>query len=141
MKSAPTTALACRSPAGGNPWSAGVDAMLGELIGQLVMLPFAIATDILRLRQRWNAVPLPQRNKTRATGGAFALVGCAVLAAHGFPVVGPKLTAGIAAFALLYLVVGINGAHGATFDVMSVFWWAVLALGGVALLVVRINGF
>jgi hypothetical protein len=68
-------------------------------------------------------------------GRAFVLVGCAVLAVHGFPVVGPLLTAGLAGFALLYLVVGIHGAQGSRIDPMSVFWWGVLALGCGALLV------
>jgi hypothetical protein len=107
----------------------------------LLLLPFALARDLFRLgrgvarlaRNR-QAVPLPRRNMQRATAGAFVLAGCAILAAHGFPVVGWKLTAGIAAFATLYLVVGIHGARGTTIDVMAAFWWAVLALAGLALL-------
>lgn len=112
-----------------------------EMIVALLMLPFAVVTDALRLWRRWRAVPLQQRNMIRATAGAFVLVSCAVLAAHGFPVVGSKLTAGLAAIALLYLVVGIHGAHGTRFDPMSVFWWAVLAVIAAAVLVFKFAGF
>jgi hypothetical protein len=73
-------------------------------------------------------------------GRAFVLVGCAVLAAHGFPVIGSKQTTGLAATALLYLVVGIHGVHGTRFDPMSVFWWAVLAVIVGALLVFKFVG-
>jgi hypothetical protein len=115
------------------------------------VLPFALVRDLFRLgrgvarmaqRSGNNNVPLPQKNKTRATAGAFLLVGCAILAAHGFPVIGWQATAIIAAFALLYLVVGIHGAQGASFDFMSAFWWGVLALGSAVLLgFVKLNGF
>jgi hypothetical protein len=113
--------------------------ILFVVVGLLVLLPLALLRDIFRLgrgaarlaRMRRNNVPLPQKNKTRATGGAFVLVACAVLAFHGFPVIGWQATAIIAAFALLYLVVGIHGSQGATFDFMSAFWWGVLAIAGV----------
>jgi apolipoprotein N-acyltransferase len=116
----------------------------------LLLLPLALLRDIFRLgrgaarlaRIRRNNVPLPQKNKRRATGGAFVLVACIVLAAHGFPVIGWQITAVLAGFALLYLVVGVHGAHGATFDVMAAFWWGVLALGAAVLLgFVKLNGF
>ena len=41
---------------------------------------------------------------------------------------GYSVSTGIAALALLYLVVGIHGTRGARFDVMSSFWWAVLVV-------------
>src|SRR5690242_13757374 len=93
----------------------------------LIVLPLALLRDLFRLgrgaarlarRSGNNNVPLPQKNRTRATGGAFVLVVCVILAAHGFPVIGWQATAIIAAFALLYLVVGIHGAQGASFDFM-----------------------
>jgi hypothetical protein len=88
-----------------------------------------------------NNVPLPQKNKMRATGGAFVLVACVFVAAHGFPLIGWRTTAAIAAFALLYLVVGIHGSQGATFDFMAAFWWGALAIGAAVLLVfVKLNG-
>jgi hypothetical protein len=99
--------------------------------------PVVRCLDVLALRRRWHAVPLQQRNITRATAGAF----CAVLAVHGCPVVGPELTAGIAALALLYLVVGIHGTRGARFDVVSSFWWAVLVVIAGALLAFTFKGF
>ncbi len=89
---------------------------------------------LFRLRQRWRGVPLQERNRARATGGMFALIACIVLAAHGFPVVGVTPIAGIAAFALLYLVAGA-GSRGATVDVLAVFWRCALVIGSVALLV------
>jgi hypothetical protein len=117
----------------------------------LFVLPFALLRDLFRLgrgavrlarRSGNNNVPLPQKNKTRATGGAFVLVGCVILAAHGFPVIGWQATAIIAAFGLLYVVVGIHGSQGASFDFMSAFWWGVLALGAAVLLgFVKLNGF
>lgn len=94
---------------------------------------------LLRLRRGRDA-PLQQKNISRAASGAFVLVGCAVLAPHGFPIVGWQVTAGVAAFALLYLVVGVCGSQGARFDVMSVVWPAVLALSCLALLIF-IGGF
>jgi len=103
------------------------------LLGGVLLLPCLLLRDLYKLSRRWRAVPLPQKNMTRATGGAFALVACLVHAAHGFPVVGWKLTAGIAAFAMLYLVAGTRGAQSSV-DVMQAFWWAVLALAGLAAL-------
>jgi len=110
---------------------------LFEFLGLALLLPLALALDVLRLWRRWRLVPLAEKNMTRATGGAFVLALCAALAASGFPYLGPKITGGVAAFALLYLVVGIFGARGARFDVMSLFWWAALALGAAALLALR----
>ena len=102
---------------------------LGSAIGQAV--------------NAYVSAPLQQRNIARATAGAFVLVACAVLALHGFPVIGWKVTAGIAALALLYLVVGIHGARGtARIDLMSVFWSAVLVMiAGAALVFFKFKGF
>jgi hypothetical protein len=100
----------------------------------LLGLPLRLA------RRRGQSKSLQQKNITRATAGAFVLVGCAVLAVYGFPVVGWQATAGIAALALVYLVVGIHGSRGARFDFMAVFWPVVLALGCLALLIF-IGGF
>jgi hypothetical protein len=101
----------------------------------LLAVPFMMLADFLRLRSRWKHIPLHERNRVRATAGAAALVGCAVLAVKGFPLVGAKATMGIAALALLYLVVGVKGSHGANYDFMSAFWYAATAVGSVALLV------
>jgi hypothetical protein len=91
---------------------------------------------LLRLRRGGRDAPLQQKNITRAAAGAFVLADCAVLALHGFPVVGWQVTAGVAAFALLYLIVGVCGSQGARFDFMAVFWPAVLALCCLALVIV-----
>jgi hypothetical protein len=114
------------------------------LIALLPALLIALLVDLLKIGrlvgrplQRWRATPLHLRNRTRATAGAFVLALCAVIAANGFPVVGPELTAGIAACGLLYFCVGIHGSQGARFDVLSVFWRVVLALGCGALLAIK----
>ena len=122
----------------------GIFFLVGAVV---VLLPLALLRGLFRVgggaarlaRNRRN-VPLPQKNKTRATAGGFVLVACIVLAAHGFPVIGWQATAGIATLALLYLVVGIHGSQGATFDFMSAFWWGVLAIGCAAALAF-FNGF
>jgi hypothetical protein len=106
------------------------DAGILTLAIVLLLLPLALLRDLFRLNRRWRLVPLPQKNLTRATGGAFVLTLCAVLAAGGFPYLDPKVMGGIAVFALLHLLVGM---HGARFDVMSVFWWLVVVLGCAAL--------
>jgi hypothetical protein len=103
----------------------------------LATIANAVFADLHALR----AIPLPQRNRTRATAGAFVLVGCAVLAVHGFPVVGWRVTAGIAALSVLYLVVGIHGAQGTRIDVMSCFWWGVLVVIAGAALAFKFMGF
>jgi hypothetical protein len=122
----------------------GIITALVVLIALLPALLIALLLDLVtvwrlvgRPAQRWHAVPLHQRNRTRATAGAFVLALCAVIAANGFPVVGWQVTCTIAAFGLLYFCVGIHGSQGARFDVMSVFWWAVLALGCGALLAIK----
>jgi hypothetical protein len=113
-----------------------------EAIAHLIALPFTLLAVLLRLRQRWRGVPLQQKNLTRATAGAFVLVGCAVLAVHGFPIAGPLATGGLALGALLYLIVGIHGARSpGAFDPMSAFWWAVLVMIAGALLAFRFLGF
>jgi hypothetical protein len=123
-----------------------------ELAAELVMAAWAatpihgilhllgLPLRLLRLRRGGQSKSLQQKNITRAAGGAFVLVVCAVLAVYGFPVIGWQITAGIAALALLYLVVGVCGSQGARFDFMRVFWPAALALGCVALLIF-IGGF
>jgi hypothetical protein len=107
----------------------------------LIALPFAVLLDVLALRRRWRGVPLQQKNMTRATAGAFVLVGCAVLAIHGFPVVGWQITAALAVVGLLYVVVGVHGFQGARFDLMSPFWWGLLVLIAGAALAFRFVGF
>ena len=113
-------------------------ALQPALLIALLLDLFKIGRALAWVRQRRR--PLQERSITRATWGAFGLVICAVIAANGFPVVGWEVTAGIAALALLYLIVGIQGSRGARFDFMAVFWRSVLALGCLALLIF-IGGF
>lgn len=105
--------------------------MVTPIHGILYLL--GLPLRLLQLRRRSNT-PLQQKNRTRATAGAFVLVLCVFLAANGFPVIGWQATAGIAALALLYLVVGVVGSQGSRFDAMSVFYWGVLVvIAGAAL--------
>jgi len=110
---------------------------LFEMLAALIMLPFALVADILHWRRRWRSVPLHERNIIRATVAAFVLVFCGWMAAKGFPFIRPKPTGGIAAFAGLYLVVGIFGARGARADWISLFWMAVAAAGCAAFLIIK----
>jgi hypothetical protein len=50
-------------------------------------------------------------------------------------------TAVLAAVALLYVVVGVHGFQSARFDLMSPFWWGLLALIATAMLAFRFVGF
>lgn len=114
------------------------DNSFGRAIGELLALPFVFVGWLWRTSSRWRAVPLAQKNRMRVVGAVGALVGCIVFAAHGFPVVGPEPTAGVAALAVLYLVVGVIGTvrtESLTFDLMSVFWRCALVIGCVALLI------
>jgi hypothetical protein len=111
---------------------AGPITILGLL---LIGVPFVLLRSVFRVRRHWRQIPLHEKNRVRATAGAAALVGCAVNAVKHFPLIGAKPTGIIAAVALLYLVVGIRGSHGASYDVMSAFWYAATAIGSVALLV------
>jgi hypothetical protein len=129
----------------------GFLAVLLCMAALTVLVPLAarIADSILlaillgpfRLYRRFRQLPLHEKNRVRATGGAAALIGCAALALKGFPLIGAKPTGLIAAMAALYLIVGIKGSHGAQYDFFSAFWYAATALGGVALLVfIRVHG-
>jgi hypothetical protein len=84
----------------------------------------AIASDIRQLLTVLRAVPLPQRNLSRATYGAFWLVFVIVLenSVRLSPLF-EKAVFVIGALAVLYLVVGIRNSKGAAFDTMSAIWW------------------
>jgi hypothetical protein len=111
------------------------------LVACLIALPFHLLAELFRWRREWKQVPLHEKNRVRAMAGAAALVGCAVLAVKGFPLVGARVTMGIAALALLYLVVGVKGSHGASYDFFSALWYAVTAIASVALLVfIKLHG-
>jgi hypothetical protein len=119
-------------------WPA-VAIVCGPLLLEFLIRRVLLGGARARLRRSPGA-PLAQKNMTRATAGIFVLVLCAVLAVNGFPIVGWKATAAIAALAGLYLVVGVAGSHGARFDFMAAFWWGALALGCAGLLIF-IGGF
>lgn len=104
-------------------WQSATGRIIVLVIGALLALDLLAG---LWLRRR--VLPLQQRNRTRAAGGAFVLVLCLFLAANGFPVIGGHVTAAISALALLYVVVGVVGSQGSRFDVMSVFWWGVVVV-------------
>jgi hypothetical protein len=73
----------------------------------------------------------------RTTIAVFVLVLCGWLAANGFPFVGLKITAGIAAFAGFNFIVGIRGSRGARVDWMSLFWLAAGAICCAAFLIME----
>lgn len=124
------------------PPGAGIFYLLGVL---LIELPLAAIRSIFRLlffvlrrvfgvfrlRQFWRAVPLDRKCQFRATVGAFVLVVlgggilCDAIPCSNWTEV--EVYGGIAAFALLYLVVGLCCSRWA-FDPMSVFYWSALAL-------------
>jgi len=109
------------------------------LIGLLIALPFALLRDIFRLarwcfrrRAQWRAVPLyPTKSHFRATAGAFGLVGLIGASLTGLIPFDTSfavwVTAGIAGFCLLYLVVGVFGSRLA-FDPMQIFWFGIVAV-------------
>lgn len=109
------------------------------MCAMLVLLPLVLLRDLFRLgrgmarlaRNR-RAVPLPQKNMTRATFGGFVTALSIGFAATGIPLRDPVAAwalAGAVGLGLLYLVAGATGSQGARFDVISVFWWGVAALG------------
>lgn len=102
-------------------------------------IPLLLAGEAVRGFGRWRRMPLQQKNHIRAGLGAALTTLAIVLWARGLPAdmlpIGGYIVAGAGAFGLLWLVVGIHGAHGARFDFMSAFWFAVAAVGCVALLV------
>jgi hypothetical protein len=113
---------------------------LGQAINELISLPFVLLRSGYRAHQRWRAVPLLQKSHTRAGLASAALVALVVyIAERGISAMTEiELygAAGIGAFAMLYLVVGIVGSRGQLrFDPMSIFWFGVLGLGALALLV------
>ena len=89
---------------------------------------------------RWRAVPLAQKSHTRSGLASFVLVALAIyIVKRGFSSMGGVeliCVAGIAAFAALWLVVGVVGSRGVLrFDRMSLFWFGVVCLGAIALLI------
>jgi len=110
-------------------------------LAELLILPFALFFGILAWLKSRRAIPLPERNLSRASWGAFVLAVCvyAPLAAPAQLVDSPALAAfavPAGGLALLYLFVGIRGSVGAAFDAMAAFWWAIGAVLWGALLVV-----
>lgn len=109
-----------------------VIAGISSLILKLILFCFSITRFIISRR----AIPLPQRNLTRATGGAFALV--FVVAASNKFQLDPRAHAvvGIVALAAaIYVWVGYRGSRGIAGDPMAVIWWSCGAAGSAALFI------
>jgi hypothetical protein len=106
-----------------------------------ITLPLISLAGLLRGWVSWRHRPLQQRNHIRAGVGAFLVMLTVGPLAHGVPEplrpIAGYLIGGLGGFGLLWLCVGILSAHGARFDFMSAFWWAVAAVGCVALLVFK----
>jgi hypothetical protein len=116
------------------------DRPLGDMVGAIIALPFAVLGTGFRAHQRWRAVPLLQKSHTRAGLAAAVLVALGIyIFDRGLSAMTDDefyAAAGIGAFAVLYLVVGIIGSRGRLrFDPMSIFWFGALGLGAIALLV------
>jgi hypothetical protein len=117
---------------------AGLITVVVLLVVGLIAIPIQLLCGSGRAWRRWRAVAVVQRNHTRAGVAAFVLVALAIytVKSGGFSsMVELYCVAGLAAFAGLWLVVGITGSQGARFDPMSVFWYGVVCLGALALLV------
>jgi hypothetical protein len=113
---------------------------LGELMALVVRAPFVLLRGGFRAHQRWRAVPILQKSHTRAgiAAAVLAALGIYVVERGIFAMTEDELygAAGVGAFAVLYLVVGIIGSRGRLrFDPMSIFWFGTLGLGAIALLV------
>lgn len=113
---------------------------LGQAIGELISLPFVLLRGGWRAHQRWRAVPLLQKSHTRAGLASAALVALGVYIVERGMSAMTEIelygAAGIGAFAVLYLVVGVIGSRGQLrFDPMSIFWFGTLGLGALAVLV------
>lgn len=114
----------------------------------LVVGLIAIPIELLRVGAhawfRWRAVGLPQKSHTRGGVAAFVLVAIPIYVVKrggisAMAEVELYCVAGLAAFALLWLVVGVAGSRGALrFDPMSVFWFGVVCLGAIGLLALLI---
>jgi hypothetical protein len=119
---------------------AGLITILGLL---LIVLPIELAMGLGRGWRRWRAVPLVEKSHCRAGIGAFLLVALAIYTVKrgGFsPMVDVELyvVAGAAAFAMLWLGVGIVGSQGRLrSDPMQIFWLGVVGVGAVVLLSVK----
>jgi hypothetical protein len=118
---------------------AGLLTILVLLIG----VPIAVLGDLVRAWRRWRAVPLVQKSHTRSGVGSFVLVALAIYTVKrgGFssmPDVELYVVAGVAAFATLWLVVGVAGSQGSLrYDPMSLFWYGLLGIAALALLFVQ----
>jgi hypothetical protein len=108
----------------------------------LAAIPIALAVELLRDLARWRRVDLPTKNRIRAGVGAALIMICLALWADGYaalmPPIGGVALAGVAAFGLLWLVVGVHGStRGASLDFMSFVWWGVGLVGCVAVLLFK----
>jgi hypothetical protein len=99
-------------------------AGLGTIVALLLAAPFAAAWDIRQMLIARRAIPIPQRNLSRATYGAFLLTFAVMLARYlrfDPPLDKAALVAG--AIGAIYLAVGIRYSRGVAFDPMSAIWW------------------
>jgi hypothetical protein len=118
-------------------------AAIGQFISELIALPFKLLRSGWRGWRYWRQVSLVQKSHFRAGAGAFVLVALAiytVMRGGIFAMSGIELygAAGLGAFAMLWLAVGVAGSRKTPrFDPMSFFWWSALVLGAIALLIMK----
>jgi hypothetical protein len=117
----------------------GIFTIAAMLVIGIIAIPVNLARAAFRMWRNWRVIPLVQRNHTRAGVGSFVLVALAIYSAkRGFASMGEvelACIAGVAAFSVLWVCVGVIGSKAARIDPMQIFWLSVICLGAVALLV------
>jgi hypothetical protein len=124
-------------------------AAIGQLIVELILLPFLVLRfffrllgSALRTRQRWHAVPLETKSHIRLRTATFALV--VLIGASAFRVIpydnaievyGALAGGGYALLNLGAGLIGVLFAASLRHDPLSIWWWSVAAASCVALLV------
>jgi hypothetical protein len=103
------------------------------LILRVILFFFLIGRFVVSRR----AIPLPQRNLTRATIGAFVVTFCTIVS-NSILLNDPRvhvLESVAAVVAAIYVWVGYRGSLGIARDPMAVIWWSCGAACSVTLLI------
>lgn len=109
----------------------------------LIGVPVALVCELVNGWRRWRAVDLIAKSRFRAGAGAFVLVALAIyLLRRGeitsMPDVELYVVALVAAYAGLWVVIGVAGSQGSLrYDPMSVVYWSLLGLAALGLLSIK----
>jgi hypothetical protein len=98
------------------------------VLAGLILLAVAIPVRIVQIAVGNRAIPLPQRNLTRATVAAFALIFLVTSLNTLSSFIPPAALLGVAGVAVFFLVVGVSGSRGLQFDPAEFSVWVVGAL-------------